>query len=258
MKFLKPTTFTLLLVCSLFATVGCAETHFSSTKNAEQAGETIVLIHGLGRSNVSMWMMDHRLEKAGYEVVRVGYNSLTQTPEEILQQVSDQINDCCARLQQPVHFVGHSLGGLMIRAYLVENQVAHLGRVVLIGTPNTGTPVVDLFQDKWWMKLAGPTAMALGTQATSFPNSLPKPDYPVGVIAGIVERGPMTKKIPGDDDGLVPVESTRVEGMRDFVVIDTNHTMMRYDDEVLRQTIAFLRNGAFDQPSKPDASPEQN
>jgi hypothetical protein len=114
----------------------------------------------------------------------------------------------------------------------------------LIATPNAGTPLVDAYRDSWWMDLAGPTAKSLGTDPDSFPNSLPAPDYPVGVIAGVREAA-FLDLIPGDDDGLVPVESTKVAGMADFVVVESNHVYLRYSREVARQTIAFLRTGEF-------------
>jgi pimeloyl-ACP methyl ester carboxylesterase len=209
------------------------------------ARETVVLLHGLGRTRAAMWPLAARIEKAGFDVVRIGYDSLRLAPEQILAEVSPQIDACCANLPQPVHFVGHSLGGLMIRAYLAGHEVRSLGRVVLIATPNSGTPLVDAYGDAWWMDLAGPTAKSLGTGLDSFPNSLPKPDYPVGVIAGVREYRLLEDLIPGEHDGLVPLESTRIDGMVDFITVDSNHAFLRYSQEVARQTIAFLRTGRF-------------
>lgn len=136
--------------------------------------------------DVATWQLAFRIEKAGYYVERVGCSSsLKQTPQEIQQEVTKQIEACCATSDHQVHFVGHSLGGLMIRTYLQDNKVEKLGRVVLIGTPNQGMPVVDYYRDRWWMKMLGPMANALGTDSESFPNTLIGPYYPVGVIAGV-------------------------------------------------------------------------
>ncbi|MEJ2514549.1 MAG: alpha/beta fold hydrolase [Gammaproteobacteria bacterium] len=209
------------------------------------ARETVVLVHGLWRGKSSMWLLARRLEDAGFDVFRADYDSLTATTGEIVRQVAAQIDACCRDRPGPVHFVGHSMGGLAIRAYLVESHIPNRGRVVLIGSPNSGTPIVDDYQDTWWMGLAGPAANALGTGPESFPNMLPEPDYPVGVIAGFWVGPFGLDFIPEADDGLVPVESTKVPGMADFVAIDVSHSFMRYDDDVAKQTIAFLRDGHF-------------
>jgi pimeloyl-ACP methyl ester carboxylesterase len=206
--------------------------------------EIVVLLHGLGRTESAMWLLASRIEAAGFEVVRVGYDSLGDPPERILATVSRQIDACCKASPQPVHFVGHSLGGLVIRAYLAANELRTPGRVVLIAPPNAGTPLVDAYRDSWLMDLVGPTARQLGTDPDSFPNSLPAPDYPVGIIAGI-RNAALLDLIPGDDDGLVPLASTRLAGMTDFVVVESNHWFMRYSQEVADQTIAFLRTGHF-------------
>lgn len=214
------------------------------TQATDSSGDMVVLIHGLGRSNSAMLPLASRLAGAGYQVERVGYDSLDQTPEEILEEISSQISDCCKDADRTVHYVGHSLGGLMVRAYLQRERPANLGRVVLLGTPNRGTALVDRFRDKWWMHLLGPTASALGTDTESFPASLDPPHYPVGVIAGISHRD-NDHLLPGADDGLITVAATRLEGMADFIVLETGHSAMRYDKQVARQTIAFLRQGTF-------------
>lgn len=244
----------IVLFAFLFSMI-CSCTPLAGSPEALQAsavaGETVVLLHGFGRSNAAMWVLALRLKDAGYQVVQVGYGSLGNSPEDILQDVIRQIDDCCSELEQPVHFVGHSLGGLMIRAYLAGHRVKSMGKVVLIGTPNKGTPVVDLFKDSWWMQLAGPTASALGTDENSFPRSLPAPDYSLGIIAGVTDNGFFSGQIPGEDDGLVPVASTSLAGMEDFIIIETNHTMMRYNSEVALQTISFLRNSRFLKKEQP-------
>jgi pimeloyl-ACP methyl ester carboxylesterase len=207
--------------------------------------ELVVLLHGLGRNNMATWLLGQRLEDAGYHVEQIGYSSLKASPREILEEVSSRIDNCCSTHLTTVHYVGHSLGGLLIRAYLQERRPRNLGRVVLMGTPNQGTPLVDHFRDQWWMKLLGPTTNALGTGNESFPNSLEPPWYPVGVIAGVASRGNNEPWLPGPDDGLVTVEATRLEGMSDFIVIPTGHAFMRYDQEVARQAIRFLKDGRF-------------
>jgi pimeloyl-ACP methyl ester carboxylesterase len=232
------------LVVALFGLPACAS-RATPDAGTQGARETVVVLHGLGRDRTSMWLLGSRIEEAGFDVVRIGYDSLNEPPERILADLSRQIDACCADLAVPVHFVGHSLGGLMIRAYLARQRPGVLGRVVLIAAPNAGTPLVDAHRDSWWMGLAGPTAQSLGTDPGSFPNSLPAPDYPVGVIAGVSEIPWLKDQIPGPDDGLVPLASTRLGGMLDFVVVESSHAGLRYSREVARQVIAFLRGGHF-------------
>ncbi len=207
--------------------------------------DIVVLIHGLARGNAVMWLLASRLEDAGFHVHRVGYSSLNRSPEQMLEEVQSQIDECCVAHPRRVHFVGHSMGGLLIRAYLEDRSVENLGRVVLIGTPNQGTEVVDRFRDRWWMQMLGPAALSLGTDDESFPKSLAPPYYPVGVIAGESRLDIDDEILPGKDDGLVPVEATKLEGMSDFIVVESGHALMRYDEEVARQTVAFLSDGEF-------------
>jgi pimeloyl-ACP methyl ester carboxylesterase len=234
-----------LLVLTAALAMGACALGPGRTPQDTEARETVVLVHGLWRGDTSMWLLGRRLEEAGFEVVRLDYASFSASAEEIVLEVATQIDACCRDLGHPVHFVGHSMGGLAIRAYLVDSQIGHRGRVVMIGSPNSGTPIVDEYGESWWMGLAGPAARQLGTGPDSFPNSLPEPDYPVGVIAGFRVSAPGLDLIPGDDDGLVPVESTKLPDMTDFVVVNAGHSRMRYSDDVARQTIAFLRDGRF-------------
>ena len=92
----------------------------------------------------------------------------------------------------------------------------------------------------------GPTASELGTGDESFPNRLPPAHYEVGVIAGSDSLNPVgSHMIPGEDDGTVSVESARLEGMSDFLVLPVSHTMILVSGDAAEQTIAFLRTGRF-------------
>ena len=212
----------------------------------DSSGETVVLLHGMARSNIATKSMAKSLVASGYNVQQVGYKSIGETPEEVIKDITEQINACCSKLTTPVHLVGHSLGGILVRAYLSENSLPGLGRVVLMGSPNKGTPIVDVFRDKWWMKIAGETALALGTDGKGFFASLPAPTYPLGVIAGDVPEAGMSDRIPEKNDGLVPLESTKVDGMNDFIVLEVSHADMREDKGVLKQLLYYLKEGKFD------------
>lgn len=207
--------------------------------------EQVILLHGLGRGKSIMTPMKEQLTKAGFAASVVDYKSIGRSPDEILNDVAMQIGRLRKDTSSIVHFVGHSLGGLLIRAYLDSIRIPSLGKVILIGSPSKGTPFVDRFHDAWWLKLAGPTAVSLGTDSGSFPRTLRPPYYPVGIIAGITTTFNNEEFIPGEDDGIVPVESTKIEGMTDFILMEVSHSSLPRNDEVIDQTITFLKSGSF-------------
>jgi pimeloyl-ACP methyl ester carboxylesterase len=218
------------------------------------APEQVVLLHGLGRSGNAMFLLQKRIRDAGYETYSIEYASLQEPPEVILEKVGEQIELFCKDDSRPVHFVGHSLGGLIVRAYLDQKPLINLGRVVLLGTPSQGSELVDIYGDSWLFKILGPTARVLGTDDDSFPNRIGPPYYPLGIIAGTSSLTITDDHLPGPDDGLVSVKSTKTDGMTDFLLVDTSHSMMRYNETVARETIHFLKEGYFSQ-SPADSNP---
>ena len=225
-----------------------------SLPNKQDAAEQVVLLHGLGRKGSAMFLLQKRIREAGYEVHSIEYASLQEPPEVILEKVGEQIERYCRNDSRPVHFVGHSLGGLIVRAYLDQKPSINLGRVVLLGTPSQGSELVDIYGDSWLFKIMGPTARLLGTDEDSFPNQIGPPYYPLGIIAGTSSFTITDGNLPGADDGVVSVKSTKIDGMTDFLLVDTSHSMMRYNERVARETIHFLKEGHFSQ-SPADSNP---
>ena len=147
----------ILLLFSGLLLAGCAGHAPQESIPADQR-ETVVLLHGLGRSTQAMYYLQYRLEHAGFEVFNIGYPSREKAPEELVRLLHDRVRICCAA-KKKVHFVAHSLGGVMVRALLGERREINLGRVVLLGTPNRGTELVDWLADnRLFRVLAGPTA----------------------------------------------------------------------------------------------------
>jgi triacylglycerol lipase len=211
------------------------------------ARETVVLLHGLGRSHWSMMPLESRLEDAGYEVENLGYPSTRLDPDGLVAYLGAAVAQCCAEAPR-VHFVTHSLGGILVRGYLAKQRPDNLGRVVMLAPPNRGSELVDELGD-WplFSWILGPTAVQLGTNADSFPNRLPPVDFDLGVIAGTESINPLGSAIlPEGNDGTVSVASTRVAGMRDFVELEASHTFIMWSGEAADQILAFLRNGRFD------------
>jgi triacylglycerol lipase len=214
---------------------------------AAQAGDTVVLLHGLGRTHWSMLPLERRLKDAGYEVENLGYPSTRLDPDALVEYVGAAVRKCCVDSRR-VHFVTHSLGGIVVRGYLAKQQPANLGRVVMLAPPNRGSELVDeLGEWPLFSWILGPTAVQLGTRADSFPNRLPPVDFDLGVIAGTASVNPLGSAIlPDGNDGTVSVASTRVDGMRDFIELDVSHTFIMWSDDAADQVLAFLSNGRFD------------
>lgn len=211
--------------------------------------DMVVLLHGWGRTNWSMMPLELRLEKDGFVVENLHYYSMDQTPQQLLNDVTEKIGECC--LEAPrLHFVTHSLGGILVRAFLMESRPANLGRVVMIAPPNKGSEIADWISESELLSWGvGTTALELGTSPDSLPNRLPPADFELGVIAGTGSVNPLSDMIEGDSDGTVSVASTKLEGMTDFITVPYSHTFIMQVAPVAEQVAAFLRTGRFARPA---------
>ncbi len=210
------------------------------------AADVVVLLHGLYRSERSMRPLEAPVSEAGFRVVNLGYDSRSKSSEAFIADLDQTLRDCC--LDAPrLHFVTHSLGGIVTRAYVAARRPANLGRVVMLAPPNHGSPLGDLVANSSVLRfLVGSTAARLGTDLSSFPNTLPPADFELGVIAGTASRNPLGAfLIEGESDGTVAVSSTRLEGMTDFITVNEAHTFIMRSDEVAAQTVRFLTSGRF-------------
>lgn len=215
-----------------------------------QAAECVVLLHGLIRSAASMEPMQEALEAAGFETVNVEYPSRDSTIAVLAPlAVGEGLDGCHAKPGiDRVHFVTHSLGGILVRQYLATHSIDDLGRVVMLGPPNQGSLAADKMRDvpgyDW---INGPVGRELGKGPDSVPLKLPPADFEVGIIAGTRTIDPVTSAfLPNPDDGRVSVEDTKLEGMTDFAVVAHSHAFMMRMREPIELTIRFLRTGSFD------------
>ena len=213
-----------------------------------------MLLHGLARTAQSMKVLQARLETEGYRVSNIDYPSRDHAIEELATLVVGQgIEQCRANPVSKINFVTHSLGGILVRVYLKANQRDDIGRVVMLGPPNQGSEVVDNLRDTPGFELLnGPAGMELGTSLADVPKSLGPVDFEVGIIAGTKTINLiLSTYLPNPNDGKVSVESTKVDGMADFITLPTTHPFMMKNKAVIDQTVYFLKNGKFDKPASP-------
>ncbi len=212
--------------------------------------DNVILLHGLARTDRSMHKLEQALLEQGYCVDNVRYESTRHDIETLAEQaIGAALATCPAG--QPVHFVTHSLGGILVRQYLENHRIENLGRVVMLGPPNKGSEVVDkLAEFPGFHFINGDAGLQLGTGATSVPNRLGRADFDLGIIAGTRSVNLLLSSIiPGADDGKVSVENTRLEGMRDHLEMPVTHTFMMQNTEVIEQVIHYLRFGEFRRPA---------
>jgi pimeloyl-ACP methyl ester carboxylesterase len=216
--------------------------------NPVVAEECVILLHGLARSNSSMKKLANALNNSGYHTINDGYPSTSYKIDKLAKDAIAKALTKCPK-EATIHFVTHSMGGILVRQYLRLNAINNLGRVVMLGPPNKGSHVVDKLHKMPGFKLInGPAGMQLGTGELSVPNQMGSAKFEVGIIAGTRSINLiLSLMLPNPDDGKVSVENTRLEGMSDHIELPVAHPFMMNNKEVIRQVMHFLKHGAFSQ-----------
>lgn len=217
---------------------------------SKECSECVLLLHGLGRTADSMEDMDEALEAAGFQSINLDYPSRDFPIEKLaMDTISRGVHRCREQGACQLHFVTHSMGGILLRYYLTQQPIENLGRVVMLSPPNQGSEATDALKNNaFYQWYNGPAGKQLGTGPEGFVAGLGPVNYPVGIITGskhAIFDAWLADIIPGEDDGKVSVVRARVEGMADFLVLPYAHPFIMKKKSVIDQTIHFLKHGRF-------------
>lgn len=216
---------------------------------AARAADTVVLLHGLGRTPLSMTRLARDLRAQGYDVRNLAYPSQRDDIRTLADSTLAPVF-ASAPAGARIHFVTHSLGGILVRQYLQDHGApASLGRIVMLAPPNAGSEIVDRLRGwSFYRAVNGPAGIQLGTTPGSVPGTLgPAPaGAEIGVIAGNRTLNPLFSSwLAGPDDGKVTVASTHLAGETGHLTVPYSHTWLMWRRPVLTQIQAFLLTGRF-------------
>ena len=209
------------------------------------SNDTVVLLHGLGRTKKSMSSLEKTLKKNGYHVINLNYPSKKHTIKTLVDTYLKPVIDTIPP-DQTIHFVTHSMGGILVRYYLNEYPLSSCGHIVQIAPPNHGSELVDhLGKYAFFQNVMGPAFQELSTQNQSVPNQLPIPSYSIGIIIGTASLNPyFSYLIPGEDDGKVSTKSALLPN-KPFTTVNSSHSFIMKHTIVKQQVMHFLQSGTF-------------
>jgi len=205
-------------------------------------------LHGISRSSRIMSTLEDALSTESYDVKNIDYPSTSMSMEALAEWVFEKIRPYCQNTRQPIHFVTHSMGGMIARLIIRDHRPTTLGRVVMMAPPNQGSIVADFMQRFWFFrKWFGPAGRQLGTNRDGIHHQLGPADFECAIIAGDRSADPWFSWFlyHGPNDGKVSVENTKLEGMKEQVVIHATHTFLPKNKKAIRLIQNFLRYGTF-------------
>lgn len=212
-------------------------------------GETIILVHGLWMTGLELTVMRHRLHADyGFECVQFSYASVTGTMVDHVRKLRELAQaQKCERL----HFVGHSLGGVVTYKLLESTNDLPPGRAVFLGSPLNGSRAVEGMA-RWTLG-----RVAVGDEVRKELTECQPRRWDgrrdIGIIAGSVNMGIgrfFSDAFTANSDGTVLIEETKLAGAVDHIVLPVTHTGMVLSPAVTRQITHFLREGKFDHNDK--------
>jgi pimeloyl-ACP methyl ester carboxylesterase len=202
-----------------------------------------ILVHGLWVPAAVMTPLAARLAAAGFRCHLFSYAGRARPLQAHAERLARFARDI-----GPAHFVGHSLGGLVVLEALQGRGDLQAGRVVLLGTPARGNCAARRLARHGWGRWFLGATQPLWTDGRAARWTRPEP---LGVLAGTlpIGLGRLFGALPGPNDGVVRLEETEIEGIRDRVVLRVGHSAMLLSARVAAQVAAFLRHARFAHPS---------
>ena len=214
-----------------------------------QRKEIVILLHGILRSKTDMLGLDAYLKKHNYECINILYPSRKKTLEDLTEFVKDKIETHeNYATNKTINFVTHSMGSLIARYFIAIHKPKNLGKVVMLGPPNTGSEFANFLNDNkllspLFKNIFGPASQQLTTDYKHIDDDI---TYPLGIIAGNASINPLAPWVlEGEHDGIVPVERTKIDGMTDHIVMKSTHSLMMFNPKVMEQVQHFLKHEKF-------------
>lgn len=211
----------------------------------------VVLVHGLARRSASMNRLRRALKQAGFRVHSWAYPSRRHRLQGHVDAFGQWLTD--QAFEGPVHFVGHSLGGLIIRGALAANPPVTTGRIVMIATPNQGAGVVSTYGNRALARfIFGLPLHDLAVKSGSL-RKLGVPKAEIGIIAGVRPFHPFNPVswvnlfhyAGHEHDGTVELHNTHLKEATDSIAIDAHHTFMCNHPMVIEQTLYLFPTAVF-------------
>lgn len=212
-------------------------------------GPIVLLLHGFAGLAIMNRPLAHALRQVGYRPIEIGYDSWGSSLDQICDRLEPRLAQLDLEEAASLHIVAHSMGGLVARALIQRRRPAHLGKVIMLGTPNGGSEIADFLDHSPYLKpILGRAAPVLVTQRPAAIEALLGPvDYDLGIIAGSRPLMPAaaSRLLPRPCDGKVSVASTRLAGAADHIVLPLSHSMLPYHWTAHRQIRHFIEHGRF-------------
>jgi pimeloyl-ACP methyl ester carboxylesterase len=238
----------ILFLCLLLLPIISAQALVTESHVPDEEGKgTVILLHGIARSADNLDRIQEALEKNGYGTMPVDYPSTDMGIEALADWLHEnKLTDEFMTGAGTIHFVTHSMGGIVARTYLEKYRSDHIGRVVMLAPPNKGSEVADTIYKlppyQWYY---GPAGLELTTENQQ--QIEVDVYYELGIVAGTKEWPYLVASwlVPGESDGRVSVENTKLEGMKDHTVVNGTHTFIMDKPIVHKQVLHFLDHGEF-------------